>query len=353
MSSGLAAPSLPPTPEEPPPPARGTRLPRPFLRSLRTLFEILDDQRSGTVHVSEIESRWGRGGCGVSPPGDSERCPLPGGVLQALQQVAEPCGGYLSFPRLVAGLRIALLRAEEEEEKEVEKAGESGAGVGGQAGDGQNSTSQSMKNLSRIRESDGKGVTRSRSINSSLCQAGRRRSIRLPKEPRRHTISNALEYDMLKRMQELERERDALLQGLEMVERVRDWFQRHLLEAQRRQKHMGTEASYFPDPYSNQSCLLLAKIQEVNLCLKNLLASPGKPEVPPPGFGGPLYPPGKKEFQQQAVTVLKEQNHLLIKEVSEKSDRIAQLEQEKAALCKQLKETRGYRLPSHKESTFI
>lgn len=40
-------------------------------------------------------------------------------------------------------------------------------------------------------------------------------------------------------------------------------------------------------------------------------------------------------------------------EVSEKSDRIAQLEQEKAALCKQLKETRGYRLPSHKESTFI
>uniref|UniRef100_A0A670HU49 Suppressor APC domain containing 2 n=1 Tax=Podarcis muralis TaxID=64176 RepID=A0A670HU49_PODMU len=206
---------------------------------------------------------------------------------------------------------------------------------------------------SQAGESDGKGVTRSRSINSSLCQAGRRRSIRLPKEPRRHTISNALEYDMLKRMQELERERDALLQGLEMVERVRDWFQRHLLEAQRRQKHMGTEASYFPDPYSNQSCLLLAKIQEVNLCLKNLLASPGKPEVPPPGFGGPLYPPGKKEFQQQAVTVLKEQNHLLIKEVSEKSDRIAQLEQEKAALCKQLKETRGYRLPSHKESTFI
>uniref|UniRef100_A0A8D2LCE2 Uncharacterized protein n=1 Tax=Varanus komodoensis TaxID=61221 RepID=A0A8D2LCE2_VARKO len=69
----------------------------------------------------------------------------------------------------------------------------------------------------------------------------------------------------LKQMQELERQRDVLLQGLEMVDQVRDWFQRHLLEAQRRQTHMGAE-----------SCLLLAKIQEVNLCLKNLLTSPGK-----------------------------------------------------------------------------
>ncbi|XP_042304120.1 suppressor APC domain-containing protein 2-like [Sceloporus undulatus] len=350
MTSGdLAAQSLPSTPQDPPP-IRGTRLPRSFLRSLRTLFEILDDQRNGTVHISEIECRWRRGDSAVTPQGDKERCQLPSGVLQALQQVAEPCGGYLSFPRLVAGLRIALLRAEEEED-EAEKAAGEGVG-GGQAGGRQN-TSQSMKNLSRIRESEGKGVTRSRSINSSLCQAGRRRSIRIPKEPRRHTISNAMEYDMLKRMQELERERDALLHGLEMVDRVRDWFQHHLLEAQRRHKHMGEEASYFPDPYSNQSCLLLARIQEVNLCLKNLLTSSGKPEVPPSGLGVPLYPPGKKEFHQQAVTVLKEQNHLLIKEVSEKSDRIAQLEQEKAALCKQLKESRGYRLPSHKESTFI
>ncbi|XP_048343673.1 suppressor APC domain-containing protein 2-like isoform X2 [Sphaerodactylus townsendi] len=310
MSSVLAAPSLPSNPEDPSP-TRATRLPRPFLRSLRTLFEILDDQRSGTVHLSEIESRWGCGGSGVTPQGDKERCQLPAGVLQALQQVAEPCGGYLSFPRLVAGLRIALLRAEEEEEKTRERSGARPAESG-------RSSSQSMKNLSRIRESSGKGVTRSRSINSSLCQAGRHRGIRIPKEPRRHTISNALEYDVLKRMQELERERDALLQGLEMVDQVRNWFQHHLLEAQRRHKHMGTDM----------------------------------PEVPPSGFGVPLYPPGK-EFRQQAVNVLKEQNHLLIKEVSEKSDRIAQLEQEKAALCKQLKEIRGYRLASHKESTFI
>uniref|UniRef100_A0ACB8EG03 Uncharacterized protein n=1 Tax=Sphaerodactylus townsendi TaxID=933632 RepID=A0ACB8EG03_9SAUR len=143
MSSVLAAPSLPSNPEDPSP-TRATRLPRPFLRSLRTLFEILDDQRSGTVHLSEIESRWGCGGSGVTPQGDKERCQLPAGVLQALQQVAEPCGGYLSFPRLVAGLRIALLRAEEEEEKTRERSGARPAESG-------RSSSQSMKNLSRIK----------------------------------------------------------------------------------------------------------------------------------------------------------------------------------------------------------
>ncbi|XP_013909121.1 PREDICTED: suppressor APC domain-containing protein 1-like [Thamnophis sirtalis] len=46
----------------------------------------------------------------------------------------------------------------------------------------------------------------------------------------------------MKQMQQLERERDALLQGLEMVNQVRDWLQCHLLEAQKRQKHMGAQA---------------------------------------------------------------------------------------------------------------
>uniref|UniRef100_A0A674IR84 Suppressor APC domain containing 1 n=1 Tax=Terrapene triunguis TaxID=2587831 RepID=A0A674IR84_9SAUR len=145
----------------------------------------------------------------------------------------------------------------------------------------------------------------------------------------------------LQRRQARERERDALLQGLELAERLRGWYRRHLLEAQRRQEQAGAEPDYFPDSCPNQSCLLLAKIQEVNLGLRNLLASPGKADPPPcfpsSRFGGPVFQMGKQqEFQQQAVNVLKEQNRLLIKEVSEKSDRIAQLEQEKAALCRQL-----------------
>ncbi|XP_053903665.1 suppressor APC domain-containing protein 1 isoform X2 [Malaclemys terrapin pileata] len=193
-------------------------------------------------------------------------------------------------------------------------------------------------------EGEPRGVTRSRSINSALSQAGRPRSLRVQKEPRRHTITHGIDYGALQRRQARERERDALLQGLELAERLRGWYRRHLLEAQRRQEQAGAEPDYFPDSCPNQSCLLLAKIQE---------ADP-PPCFPSSRFGGPLFQMGKQqEFQQQAVNVLKEQNRLLIKEVSEKSDRIAQLEQEKAALCRQLQESRGYRLSSHKESTFI
>lgn len=81
-----------------PPPAPGTEgLPRAFLQSLRTLFDILDDRRRGLVHLREIESRW-RG---------ADARELPRGVLEGLRQVA-PASGYLTFERFVAGLRTAL-----------------------------------------------------------------------------------------------------------------------------------------------------------------------------------------------------------------------------------------------------
>ncbi|KAM9119266.1 suppressor APC domain-containing protein 1 [Pangshura tecta] len=345
MTSLVASP--PPAAPEDPVPGLAPRLPRSFLRSLRTLFEILDEQRHGAVHLSEIESRWGRGGPGLSPPGGMQHGRLPPGVLPALQQVAGPSGGFLSFPRLVAGLRIALLQDREGEQEPGPEPAETG-----------HNSAQERLSGGQTREGEPRGVTRSRSINSSLSQAGRPRSLHIQKEPRRHTITHGIDYGALQRRQARERERDALLQGLELAERLRGWYRRHLLEAQRRQEQTGAEPDYFPDSCPDQSCLLLAKIQEVNLGLRNLLASPGKADPPPcfssSPFGVPLFQTGKQqEFQQQAVNVLKEQNRLLIKEVSEKSDRIAQLEQEKAALCRQLQESRGYRLPSHKESTFI
>ncbi|XP_048673473.2 suppressor APC domain-containing protein 1 isoform X2 [Caretta caretta] len=366
MTSLVASP--PPGAPEDPALGLAPRLPRPFLRSLRTLFEILDEQRSGAVHLSEIESRWGRGGPGLSPPGGPQHELLPPGVLPALQQVAGPSGGFLSFPRLVAGLRIALLRDQEEEQGPRAEAAETG-----------HNSAQERTSGGQTREGEPRGVTRSRSINSALSQAGQPRSLRVPKEPRRHTITHGIDYGasrgenpgvraprppltpicpQLQRRQAQERERDALLQGLDLAERLRGWYRRHLLEAQRKQEQVGAEPDYFPDSCPNQSCLLLAKIQEVNLGLRNLLASPGKADPPPcfpsSRFGAPLVQAGKQQaLQQQAVSVLKEQNRLLIKEVSEKSDRIAQLEQENVALCRQLQESRGYRLPSHKESTFI
>ncbi|XP_074873775.1 suppressor APC domain-containing protein 1 isoform X2 [Carettochelys insculpta] len=273
----------------PPAPGRPPRLPRPFIRSLRTLFDILEETGGGAVHLSDIESRWGRGGPGLGPPGD----PLPPGVLPALRHVAGPSGGYLTFPRLVAGLRMALLRNPGPEPAETG-----------------HSSGQECASGEQPREGEPRGVTRSRSINS-LSPAGHPRSPRVP-EPRRHTITHGIDY----------------------------------------------EADYLPESCPSHSCHLLAQVEEVNLGLQNLLASPGKTD-PRPDFladspGPRLWPQGQtEERQRRAVTVLKEQNQLLIQEVAEKSDRIARLEREKAALRQQLRESHGPRLPRHKEATFL
>ncbi|KAF3849062.1 hypothetical protein F7725_015559 [Dissostichus mawsoni] len=76
-------------------------LPKAFLHSLRTLFDILDDSGRGYVHISEIETRW---------QGADTR-DLPGGVLSCLRRVTPP-HGCLTFERFVAGLRYSMLNPE-------------------------------------------------------------------------------------------------------------------------------------------------------------------------------------------------------------------------------------------------
>lgn len=85
-------------PEEPACSTEG--LPKAFLQSLRTLFDILDDRRRGYVHLREIESRWLQQG--------AEARELPRGVLEGLRRAA-PASGYLTFERFVLGLRASLL----------------------------------------------------------------------------------------------------------------------------------------------------------------------------------------------------------------------------------------------------
>jgi len=43
----------------------------------------------------------------------------------------------------------------------------------------------------------------------------------------------------LKNMKELEQEKDFLLQGLELVERAREWYHRHIQFMQERQRLLG------------------------------------------------------------------------------------------------------------------
>uniref|UniRef100_G3T2F2 Suppressor APC domain containing 2 n=1 Tax=Loxodonta africana TaxID=9785 RepID=G3T2F2_LOXAF len=353
-------------------------LPRAFLQSLRTLFDILDDRRRGYVHLCEIESRW---------QGADAR-ELPHGVLEGLRQAA-PASGYLTFERFVAGLRFSLLSAEgarpaekllpqqrllfapADEPRTVldKKALLPGARP---PPSGPCCAARSLERLScppvqpasldlsthlqlpgapQVQVAAdwlGAGACRAMEVDTG----DTRRASRVRGEHRRHTITNGVDCDLLKQLRELEQEKEVLLQGLEMMARGRDWYQQQLQRVQERQRRLGqsragTDLGAEGSPHSLGQ--LLPKVQEVARCLGELLAAACAGKAFPWSSSGPPGPSAlapastsAPAWLQQTILMLKEQNRLLTKEVTDKSERITQLEQEKSALIKQLFEARAH-----------
>lgn len=380
----------------PPPapvPAPGTEgLPRAFLQSLRTLFDILDDRRRGFVHLREIESRW---------QGADAR-ELPRGVLEGLRQVA-PASGYLTFERFVAGLRASLLSTDSATRAPARAPARGGCSArpGGQPPPplppqrlvfapadeprtvlerkplplgarpppvGPGGAARSLEKLCGPAEAapgpaeperpQGAALERSPSTDTGavacrvweLGVGDARRGPRARGERRRHTITNGVDCDLLKQMKELEQEQEVLLQGLEMMARGREWYQQQLQRVQERQRRLGqsrASADFGAEGSPRLLGQLLPKVQEVARCLGELLAAACAGRALASSSVGPLGPvaapasPSAPGWQQQTILMLKEQNRLLTQEVTDKSERITQLEQEKSALIKQLFEARA------------
>uniref|UniRef100_A0A3B1KFR9 Suppressor APC domain containing 2 n=1 Tax=Astyanax mexicanus TaxID=7994 RepID=A0A3B1KFR9_ASTMX len=453
-------------------------LPKAFLQSLRTLFDILDDGRRGYVHISEIESRWQ----GAETQG------LPGGVLECLRRVSPP-HGCLTFERFVAGLRYSMLNPENSAkaphsypngskahpplphahkaaqaprpyEGKVRPLGPSnganvphhhqphhpcrasslqsrsrsedsgslgfstsskppssdsstyasltsatprypGSGVvagGGGVGGGYERTGRSLERAqvghehvvhrtdsvraakkpqqqSRVRSieslalessyfpkpspsSESTGLPRSQS-ETTTGFTGSRRHGRTRDEQRRHTITNGVDYGMLKQMKELEQEKDTLLAGLDVVDRAREWYQSQIHSVTERQRLVGQNShctDFMTESSQSRLNVLLPKLQEVNRCLNDLISCSGM-SFPSPSTQPTSISPNVPTVPAppQAIQRLKDQNRLLTQEVTEKSERITQLEQEKSALIKQLFEARARSAHDNSalDSTFI
>ncbi|XP_067883588.1 suppressor APC domain-containing protein 2-like [Heterodontus francisci] len=419
-------------------------LPRGFLHSLRTLFDILDDGRRGSVHILEIESRWRQDGSGRA---------LPPGVLQCLRSVA-PASGYLTFDRFVAGLHSSLLSPRNSRytgHRSGPQNGGSGVRKRSKNGAGRGSGQQPCSRVSRVSEQTQlvtehhypmsekfkghgerpKSPLRMRSMNIPDAQSeldpssrelGQCRTTVGGKEPRverretstgsqhivvkslaleeqrhlktegrhmarcqsettcsgiaygrrqgrdrgelrRHTITSGVDYGTLKCMKDLEQEKDALLQGLEMVDCARDWYIQQIQAIQERQKSISKSPAGSGKAVEVNSVRLdqlLSKLQEVRRCLADLISCSAKTLVRSSTAVNGCEPPTQCSIlglgiNPQVVNMLKEQNRQLTKEVSNKSDRITQLEQEKSALIKQLftARSRNHQENSQLDSTFI
>ncbi|KAK2911446.1 hypothetical protein QQF64_027181 [Cirrhinus molitorella] len=394
-------------------------LPKAFLHSLRTLFDILDDGRKGYVHISEIESRW-RG---------AEASDLPAGVLESLRRIA-PQHGCLTFERFVAGLRNSMFNPENgsrsivsnhrQQLKSQQRAGgtarpfeckvrplgpSNGINTLHSRQNGRNRPHESSAYLDKHSDSSnysgssvasrgcgglersecsylsdpihiGQNTHQIRSIESLALESSdvqnaaennglprsqsetmtgftrSRRHTRSRDEQRRHTITNGVDYGMLKQMKELEQEKDSLLAGLDVLERAREWYQTQIHNITETQRQIG-QSRHSTEFGQSQLDVVLPKLQDVTRCLSDLLSFSGKTF---PSTGSSSAPPAAPvPAPPQAIHILKEQNRLLTQEVTEKSERITQLEQEKSALIKQLFEARARSAhdSSALDSTFI
>ncbi|XP_052220654.1 suppressor APC domain-containing protein 2-like [Dreissena polymorpha] len=168
---------------------------------------------------------------------------------------------------------------------------------------------------------------------------------------RRHTLSSGIDYNVIRRMKQLEQERDVLLQGLEVVERARDWYLKQVALVTERQNHAEKTSCSDASLQNHQERMdfVRSRINDVNLNLKSLM------ETTESGFPAHMNLAIRSSVISEDISTrwLKDQNKQLTKEVGEKSELITQLEKEKATLIRDLFEARVKHKTNYDDTTFM
>jgi len=148
-------------------------------------------------------------------------------------------------------------------------------------------------------------------------------------------------------MKAIEEERDALLKGLQTVERAEQWYKDQLASVQERMRNIARTGGTRPDTEITREKLVfqIARMEEVNQHLNCLItADISFPLGMNLALGGRtsinLSSRETREMERQIVR-LKEQNKLLTEEVGKKSTAITVLDQEKGALIRELFQARA------------
>ncbi|GBP11872.1 Suppressor APC domain-containing protein 2 [Eumeta japonica] len=179
-----------------------------------------------------------------------------------------------------------------------------------------------------------------RSAGEASAPAPARRAPRR-REPRRHTLHNGIDYNLLKRMKQIEQEKDVLVQGLGAVEEAREWYLKQLTEVQDKMRYLGKMGAYV-EPWSEAQQerleLLRARVFELNRQLGALasgwrrgpLSLHMNLALPAANSLHPAHAPDNH------AALLRTQNRMLAEEVNKKNERINVLEREKSALIREL-----------------
>lgn len=97
----------------------------------------------------------------------------------------------------------------------------------------------------RVSKQQGRGDGDGRPAAAAVSlQAHGQRRVPRRREPRRHTLHNGIDYNLLKRLKQIELEKEILLQGLSAVEEAREWYLKQLAEVQEKMRFAGRLGSY-------------------------------------------------------------------------------------------------------------
>ncbi|XP_051790636.1 suppressor APC domain-containing protein 1 [Erpetoichthys calabaricus] len=137
----------------------------------------------------------------------------------------------------------------------------------------------------------------------------------------------------LKLLKELEKEKDCLCNGLEVLERARLWFCQQIYKLQCKQQVVGTNTLDWRVSAGHHHHQ--ARIQEMNFCLNKLSSLMN---MKPASY----QLTGTHDVKQEIISAIQVKNRMLMKESSEKTLKISLLEQERNDLIQQLNELQSH-----------
>ncbi|XP_061570589.1 suppressor APC domain-containing protein 1 [Cololabis saira] len=154
----------------------------------------------------------------------------------------------------------------------------------------------------------------------------------IPLKTSLHSLDALRFYLWIKRLKELEKEKDALWSGLDILDKTRLWYVQRLQENQALQHVESRHGSGVCQRSAEaRSCVLRSHIQRVNGSLGSVMSEPNflsssNPSIP----------------EAVADSELRWQNTVLTQEVSDKNRRISLLELQKHELLEQLEDLHSF-----------
>ncbi|XP_049616892.1 suppressor APC domain-containing protein 1 [Syngnathus scovelli] len=145
--------------------------------------------------------------------------------------------------------------------------------------------------------------------------------------PLRSSLDALRFYLWIRHLKDLEKEKDILYCGLEILDQARLWYH-HQLEKNKAQQADADAKSRVNSPREGvekvHSCWLRSRMEQVNASLASLMAEP--------------FDTGTNNNDAAAESALRWQHSLLTQKVSHQNRQISMLEMEKEALIEQLYE---------------